>query len=598
MRLRRDARNGPNKPASSAIRIYGFGPFILDPADRRLRRDDGCEITLPGKARQILLMLVEASGRLITHETFRKTLWPNVVVEERTLAVHMSTLRKALGPGPPSGYIETVVGVGYRLSVPVRVVSNAGVPMRAPPDGPARPLAIRTFATGGAAEADRYLGVGMADALTTALGTVPGLTVSPLGAMEGQADASDTIKAGRALGVGHVLEGSVQLQNDKLQVSARLVDVATGRTEWTERFAQPKRNGAQLQDAIAQRVARTVARASAAGHVPQRSYRPRSPQAYFLQLQARANLKLFVRLPTMKALGLFEQAVALDADYALAHAGVATTYLRLASTALVQALASEEAMPLARQAAERALALDESLAEAWAVLGCVKMEYEWDWDGAEADLAHAVALNPNSVEALTAYGEFLSTMARHDEAIDTMENARRLDPRNVQMLQHFALAYWLAGENERALELATESQAISPHAIQVVAARSCMLDHLGRHEEGMMARLAFLQGLPEARAFAQGLDELNRTQGWRAAMMAWLTRLESNARWETAAVQWMALDEPERALDALEHCVAQRTTYIRFAAVLPPLKPLRDHPRFRRILKTLKLEGRVSGAHS
>ena len=92
----------------------------------------------------------------------------------------------------------------------------------------------------------------------------------------------------------------------------------------------------------------------------------------------------------------------LDPDYAMAHAGLGSTYLLMASTAMLRPLQVDEAMSrwAAPGSAERALALDEGLAEAWAVLGRVKMEYDWDWDGAEADLAHAVALNPSSVEAL------------------------------------------------------------------------------------------------------------------------------------------------------------------------------------------------------
>src|SRR5260370_18384775 len=102
--------------------------------------------------------------------------------------------------------------------------------------------------------------------------------------------------------------------------------------------------------------------------------------------------------------------------------------------AMVRALQVDEAMQVARRAAQRAIALDEGLAEAWAALGRVKMEYDWDWDGAEADLAHAVALNSSSVEALGTFGQFLSAMGRHDEAIEAMEQARRLDPRSVQPL--------------------------------------------------------------------------------------------------------------------------------------------------------------------
>ena len=104
--------------------VYAFGPFIFDTAGRRLTRD-GQRLAVPGKAWQILLMLAEAGGRLVSHDTFRARLWPNIVVEDRTLTVHMSTLRKALGDGS-SYLIETVSREGYRLAAPVRVLPEGG----------------------------------------------------------------------------------------------------------------------------------------------------------------------------------------------------------------------------------------------------------------------------------------------------------------------------------------------------------------------------------------------------------------------------------------------------------------------------------------
>ncbi len=213
-----------------------------------------------------------------------------------------------------------------------------------------------------------------------------------------------------------MLEGSVHRSAERLVVSAALIDVESGRTQWSERFEQPHLDGAALQDAIARRVAVSLP-TTGDGDPGLQSYRPRVSEAYFLQLQARAHLKPFTRLPLLKALTLFEQALVLDPDYAMAHAGLASAYLLMASTAMLRPLPVDEAMPMARRSAERAQ-LDDRLAEAWAALGRVKIEYDWDWDGAEADLAHAVALNPSSVEALGTYGQFLSQMGRHDEAIE------------------------------------------------------------------------------------------------------------------------------------------------------------------------------------
>ena len=432
--------------------IYAFGPFVLDPAERRLTRD-GRRVAVPGKARQILVLLAEAGGRLVSHDTFRETLWPDVVVEDRTLTVHMSTLRKALGDA--AALIETVSGEGYRLAVPVRVLS-AAAPRSAstPPPTGAGTLAVRSFATGDLADGDIYLGVGIADAVSTALGGMAGLTVSPVEAMDDLANA-------RSLGVNHLLEGTVQRSAESLRVSARLIEVASGRTEWSESFEQSQGNGAALQDAIAERVATSLPQSSSVD-LGVHSYRPRAAEAYFLQLEARAHLKPFTRLPLIKALTLFEQALTLDPDYAMAHAGLASTYLLMASTAMLRPLQVDEAMPMARRHAQRAIALDEGLAEAWAALGRVKMEYDWDWDGAEADLAHAVALNPSSVEALGTFGQFLSAMGRHDEAMEAMEQARRLDPRSVETLQHLAIAYWMAGQGERALQAVDDSLKVLP----------------------------------------------------------------------------------------------------------------------------------------
>lgn len=573
--------------------IYAFGPFVLDPRERRLTRD-GRRVAVPGKAWQILLLLAEARGRLVAHETLRARLWPDIVVEERTLTVHVSTLRKSLGSSADGGYIETVAREGYRLAVPVRLVSDieATAPLldNAPPIE-LRTLAVKPFATRTLVDADSYLGVGIADAVSTALGAVPGLTVWPIDAMENVAGAPDTAEACRTLGVKHLLEGVVLRSAERLEISARLIDVESGRTQWSERFEQAHGDSVALQDAVASWAAATLPRAQAIDH-PVQSYRPRTAEAYFLQIQARANLKPFTRLPLLKALSLFEQAVALDADYALAHAGLASTYLRMSSTALLRPLPVDEAMPMARRAAERALALDEGLAEAWAVLGRVKMEYDWDWDGAEADLTHALALNASSVEALAATGEFLSVMGRHDEAIETMEQARRLDPRSVEMLQHLGIVYWMAGKPEQALEAVTESLTIVPDSPRGHYGRMLILDQLGRRDEAMVERLATLRGLSVAQGLAEHVESLAGSQGWRAAMEAWIGLLERTNRWEGAAMQWMAAGEPSRALDALEHCVKARTTYLGFTGQSPCFRALHGNPRFHGVLRALKLEGR------
>ena len=471
---------------------YAFGPFVLDVGERLLVRE-GRRVPLAGKTLQLLQLLVEARGRLVERDAIYDRLWPNVTVEEQNLTVHIGTLRRVLGRTDSSlGYIETVVRAGYRLTVPVRAVASPEPPSAEPP-AQTRPLAVLPFSTQGLTEADRYLGMGIADAVITQLGGLPGMGVRPTSVVKDIDGDRDAVEIGRALQVGHVLQGTVRRNAQRLSVSTQLVDVASGTVRWRENFEQPTESGFALQDAIAARVASTLTTLSAEDRADLHGHRPRSSEAYFLQLQARTSLRLHARIPAMKALGLFEQAVELDPDYAVAHAGLASTYLLLTSTAMLRPLPLEEALRLARQSAERAIALDPRLGEAWAVLGRLKMDYEWDWQGAEADLLHAVTISPNSVEAVSAYGQYLGTMGRHDEALETMEHAHRLDPRHVDTLGALAAACWRADQPDRALAVLDDAHKIAPWVHPSAALRVYLLDHLGRHDESLASRLGHLQ---------------------------------------------------------------------------------------------------------
>ena len=447
------------------------------------------------------------------------------------------------------------------------------------------------FATHGLAEADAYLGAGIADAVITQLGGLAGLAVRSSGATRDAGTAGDAVEIGRALRVGHVLEGTVQREAERLRVSTQLVEVASGATQWSERFEQPLDSGFALQDAIAARVADWITpQFSAVEHVALQSYRPQTPEAYFLQLQARAQLNQAERVPALKALALFERALALDPDYPAAHAGLASTYLLLTSTMIRRPLPVDEAVQLARDLAQRALALDERLGEAWAVLGRLKMFYEWDWHGAEADLAHAVALSPNAVEAVEAHGWFLCAAGRHDEALEALARARRLDPLRRETIEHLGFAYWMAGEAERAVATLAEAAAVDPEARRPHFRRMVVLDQLGRADEAMAERAVWLRlfGEPDT---ARRLAELGRDGSWRAAMVEWIARLERLNQWYEAALQWMAIDEPAAALAALERCVAERGTNLPFLLQYPSFRPLHGEPRFRQLARALKLDG-------
>lgn len=457
--------------------VYQFGPFVLDTVERRLTRD-GERVPIGGKALQILQLLTEAGGRLVERGTFHERLWPGAAVEDRTLTVHVSTLRRLLGDAPSAdGVIETVTGAGYRLLPPVRS---------------------------------------------------PHASVEP-------------------------------------------AEVAPRRTTT---LSVAKWTGSLLPTP---------------DQLPLPGYRPRIAEAYFLQVQARALLKIAERKPTLKALDLFEQALALDPDYATAHAGLASTYLQMASSSILRPLPLAEATRLAYQSAQRAIALDETLAEAWTTLGKLKMSYEWDWQGAEADLDHAMALAPDDVDTLVACGRFLSATGQHASAIDVLNRARTLEPSRRETLEFVGQACWYAGRIDPALAAFAAAIALPPPEKRAYFRRMLLLDQVGRHDEAMADRCMWLQICGEA-ATASRLLDLEHGSGWKAAMTEWLPVVERVNLWPEAAQQWMAAGETDRALEALERGLVGRSTNMSFLADAPSFRPLHGAPRFQKIVRQIGLD--------
>lgn len=309
---------------------------------------------------------------------------------------------------------------------------------------------------------------------------------------------------------------------------------------------------------------------------------------HFIKAEARANLHKVERVPALRALGLFERALALDPNDADCHAGMASTYLLMTSTTIRRPLPIDEAMRLARDAAHRALALDESNGEARAVLGRLRMIYEWDWTGAEAEFARAVALAPQSADAAMGLGLLLMATGRHDEAVAAFGRARRLDPLRRDIIEHLGLACWLAGAGDRALAALAEAVTLDPEARRPHFRRMFVFDQQGRHDEAMAERRIWLELFDHA-PFAARLDELACRDGHRAAMLEWIALLEQLNQWYEVAIQRMVIDDASGTLDALERCVALRTDSVVYLAQYPSFRPLKDEPRYQRLVQQLGL---------
>ena len=272
-KAQKKSKRNPNDLAStstpeSAEHIYQFGSFYLNPAEQQLLYN-GEPIRLTPKVFDLLLVLIQNKGCLVTKERLLKEVWPDAFVEEANLSVSIARLRKALDEGVAERqYIETVPKRGYRFVPPVSEShevaagnSRARNTLSTNTNGflaDMQSIAVLPFATLGAGMADEYLGLGIADALITKLSNLKCLTVRPTSAVR-NALKVDPVSTGKELQVGTVLEGSIQKLDEDIRVTVQLVSVRDGATLWAEGFNEKFTNIFAIEDSISEQVAIALA---------------------------------------------------------------------------------------------------------------------------------------------------------------------------------------------------------------------------------------------------------------------------------------------------------------------------------------------------
>jgi DNA-binding winged helix-turn-helix (wHTH) protein/TolB-like protein len=479
--------------------FYDFGPFRVDESERLLLH--GAEVVpLTPKAFEMLLVLIESSGHVLTKEELMKRVWPDSFVEEANLSHNIYKLREALGEGGNGEkYIETLPRRGYRFVAKVTEVHDGGTdliveehsrahivveeddaservidtrpsPVRAllsrsgarrfsipRPDlvvvgivliglvagsiylwrtresrstvngAGLHSIAVLPFKPLAANDRDESLELGMADTLITRLSHIGQLTVRPTSAVRQYTKLEDeAVKAGRELMVDAVLDGSIQRVGDRVRVSVRLVRVEQGQTLWAEQFDEKFTDIFAVQDAISRRVGDMLALRLSGEEKERLAKRGTdNPEAYQAYLLGRFHWNKLTGEDFKKSIAYFNQAIARDPNYALAYAGLADSYLNLPTSGNTP---SSEANIKAREAAMKALAIDNTIAEAHTSLAGVKELYEWDFAGAEREFKRAIELNPNYTIAHTWYAQFLSSVGRHAEAIAEAKRAQEVDP--------------------------------------------------------------------------------------------------------------------------------------------------------------------------
>ena len=394
----------------------------------------------------------------------------------------------------------------------------------------------------------------------------------------------------RDLAADVVLISAVQRARDDMHVTAQLVHAGDGRISWT--WTSPVSSGDLLR--LAERMADSVAEhavgpSGRADRLSAGSARRVDPAAMDLYIQGRywwnkrgAGL--------LRSIDAFTMALDHDPTFALAYSGMADAYVQLGYGSLLR---PDDAFPKARAAAERALQLDPTLAEPHAALGFVKLYYEWDWAGAEAEFRRALALNPSYATAHEWYGLFLAVMGRYDEAREHVRRAQRLDPLSTAVAGTAAWVLYYAGQNDEAeRELRVALRADSTFALGHF--------YLGRVHQArgrLDSALTEYRSTGALRDWVPTIAAVGHVQGSqrrRAEAAATLHRLDSLSRKEyvtayAVALVHASLGQHDSAFTWLDRAVAERTHWLVWLRRDPRWTSIRSDPRFETLARRLKL---------
>ncbi len=623
---RRETRP-PMASLSEGNRVVRFGAFELDVQSGELRKQ-GLRTRLTPQSFQVLLLLLERRGEVVTRDALRQKLWPadTFVDFDMGLSSAVKKLREALGDSAENPrFVETLPRRGYRFiaggdepvtpasggrrsrawsallalavlaAALIALLASGGREWRSRSFATrAAPVEIKSIAVlplenlSGDASQDYFVD-GMTDALITELAQIGRLRViSRTSMMRYRATRKPLPEIARELNVEAVVEGTVVRVGPRVRVTAQLIHAPTDRHLWARSYDRELRDVLALQEEVARAIAQAVQvevrpderrRLSQAAAIDPEAYESYLKGRFYWSMRGRENL--------LKAAAYFQQAIAEDPTYASAYSGLSDTYRQSDQ----DGLAPRDCMPKAEAAARKALALDDTLAEAHASLAGVLYRYRWDWDGAKREFQRSLDLDPNSAEGHRAYAIYLLTMRRDEEALPQLRRAQELSPLSPIISIEVAVALMRVGRYDEAIEQLQKARELEPTSARVDQTLALVYSRQGDLRKAIAV---FEKGTAEGRA-AGGpwLGYLYGTAGRNAEARAALRALEERSRHQYVTPQHFAtihlgLGHEKEAFALLERACEQRAIEV-LGFSGPLFDRLHDDPRYRDLLGRMGL---------
>ncbi|HLM55827.1 MAG TPA: tetratricopeptide repeat protein, partial [Pyrinomonadaceae bacterium] len=475
-------------------------------------------------------------------------------------------------------------------NVDVYVISSDAVAAEKAPAPGVRSVAVLPFKTPGASGDEQYLGVGLAEAVSGKLGQLGGLTARPASAVRRYLGTDKTpADAGRELGADYVLTGTIERNGDRVMTALELTDVAAGRVLWSERLEELFTDITTLQTSVSERVARALdiqlTRAERA-RLQKRS--TDNGEAYALYLAGRYHMGK--RTPDGLRHGItnFEQAISRDPSLAVAYSGLADSYTLL--NWYVEPPPAG-AFARAKEAATKAVQLDEQQAESHVSLGFVTFYFDRDLEAAERHFRRALALNPNYATAHHWFALVLSAAGRHEEALAEIGRAQELDPRSGVIATAAANILYYARRYDEAISQCEKALGIDPGSAGAYTTMRWAYTLKGMHSQALAVynkERAFAGDTPLTRLkHAHVLASSGRAPEARAVLRELVAKRDKE--WVTphdVGVVYALLGEREEAVSWLARAAREHATGFAFAGVDPQLDSLREDPSFKELLRT------------
>jgi serine/threonine protein kinase/Flp pilus assembly protein TadD len=458
---------------------------------------------------------------------------------------------------------------------------------------PKNSIAVLPFADLSPQKDQEYFCDGMSEELISALAKVEDLKVaSRTAAFQFKAEGYDIRQVGDKLKVRTILEGSVRRAGNRVRITAQLINVQDGYQFWSEKFDRDIEDIFAIQEeislAIVDSLKLKLLKEEREALVKRYT---KNTDAYRLYLKGRYFWNRRYEGGLQKGIEFFNLAIEKDPLYALAYAGIADSFSLLAHYGFVP---PKEGYPRAKAAAEKALAIDDRLAEAHASLGRVKLHYDWDFNGSEMELRRALELNPRYATALEWYALFLMSMGRFDEAIAEAKRALESEPLSLIINAVLGAVYCFAGKFSESIEQFRKAIEIDPNFALTYLFEAGALEAMGRMEEAVesLRKLVVLSGgSPFALGYLGG--GLGRI-GQKEEALGILEKLKeiSQKRFVSPlyiAMIYIGLDEKDKVFDYLEKAYQEHESFMVFINTWPQFQRLRPDPRFQALLEKMGL---------